>query len=488
MRTSFCREKPSSCDARACGFSSFLQDFSLIGCQDQPATGPARNVPSAAASMVAGAAVDRPDEAEMAAFARAVPGLGGYYFGADGDLVVNLTPAADVAAAQAALASVARRGSGRVRASPATYTFLQLQAWRDALVEQVVDISGVTFLDLDEVANRVAVGIAEPRARGAVLEVARAAGLPAAAVSLVQAGRVQSNALEEYAPYIHTWPMQGDSVTSYRRPLEGGLKITYRRVGGDPDNAITCTLGFVARLNGVRVAITASHCSQRHWDQDQTSYFQAAPGAGRYFGYEYRDRNGSSCGFLSPNVCRNSDASAVFIESDVRDSLGYIARPIGPPPEGTSPYGIKASSLVVDPANQRFRISGRGSPIASAPVDKVGVRTGWTRGMVERTCVDMPADRSWSWLRCQGWASLSSARGDSGAPVFAMNADGTVTLLGMLWGRVTSDGQEYASFSSLGRIEMDLGDLQVIPASPPAGGEGPVEPGDGDTCPPNCVT
>jgi hypothetical protein len=100
----------------------------------------------------------------------------------------------------------------------------------------------------------------------------------------------------------------------------------------------------------------------------------------------------------------------------------------------------------------------------------------------------MPADRSWSWIRCQGWVSLSSAKGDSGAPVFAMNADGTVTLLGMLWGRVTTDGQEYASFSSLGRIEMDLGSLQVMPATPPAGGGDPAEPGDGGICPPNCVT
>jgi hypothetical protein len=239
--------------------------LSLIGCQDQPPTGSARNVPSAAASTVTDAAVERPDEAEMAAFARAVPGLGGYYFGPEGELVVNLTAAADPSAAQAALAALARRGSGRVRTRPASYTFLELQAWRDALVERIVEVSGVTFLDLDEVANRVVIGIAAPAAASAVLDLVRSSAIPVPAVRFERAGYAQSNALEEYAPYINTWPTQGDSITSYRRPLEGGLKIAYRRIGGDPDNAITCTPGFTARLNGVRVAITASHCSQRHW-------------------------------------------------------------------------------------------------------------------------------------------------------------------------------------------------------------------------------
>src|SRR5215213_9955093 len=89
--------------------------LSLIGCQDQPPTGLTRNDSSPAASSAAGVPVSRPDEAEMAAFARAVPGLGGYYFGAEGELVVHLTAAANPSAAEAALAALARRGSGRVQ-------------------------------------------------------------------------------------------------------------------------------------------------------------------------------------------------------------------------------------------------------------------------------------------------------------------------------------------------------------------------------------
>ncbi|MCA1788840.1 MAG: S1 family peptidase [Thioalkalivibrio sp.] len=442
----------------------------------------------AATLQVSSSADDRPDEAEMTAFAREVPGLAGYHF-ERGELVVGLTAAGRADAARAALASVAARGSGRMRVRTARYTFLELQAWRDAWWDRILDVAGVTFVDLDEVANQVVVGVAEPGVRARVLELLRPVGIPVSALGFAAAGYPRSHAEEQYAPYLNTWPTQGDSITAFRRPLEGGLKITYRRAASSPDVAITCTLGFIARINGVRVAITASHCSQRHWDLEQTVYFQSTPGVGRYFGYEYRDPNGSSCGFLSINVCRNADASAVALEPGVADSLGHIVRPIGPPPIGRSEYLVRRSSLLVDPANPRFRIVGTRGPLKGEWVDKVGATTGWTRGDVDRTCVDMPADRPHSKLRCQTWARFSSTGGDSGGPVFVDHLDGTVTLLGMVWGKVTENGQEYATFSSIGRIQMDLGDLQLFPSTPSGGGgtapggsqPGP-EPGGGDVC------
>jgi hypothetical protein len=461
----------------------------LVGCRDVvPPTGAEAAPGSYAAFSVAD---ERPDEAEMAAFARRIPGLAGYHFGPDGELVVSLTDPAQEEHARTVLAGVAARGRGqRVQVRPARYAYLQLRSWRDEWSGRILEVAGVSFVDLDEAANQVVVGIGQPEARARVLELLRGSDVPAPAVGFSEAGYASLRALVEYAPYIATWPTQGDSITSYRRPLEGGLKVTYRH-SSDPTLATTCTAGFVAMLGGVRVLITASHCSLRHWDGDNTTYFQAQPGAGRYVGYEYRDPNGSSCGFMSPNVCRHSDASAIALESDVAASFGYIVRPVGPPPAGISPYGVRASSLLVDAANPRFLVTGVRGPVLNELVDKVGATTGWTRGAVSRTCVDMPAQRSWSKLRCQTWTKFSSADGDSGGPVFVPGPDGTATLLGMMWGGVTEEGEQYSTFSSVGQIQKDLGTLQVMPGGS-SSGDGPGDGGEptdpGGTCPPHCVT
>lgn len=464
--------------------------LTAAGCSDQ-ATEPFRPAPDAAVVAVPPATPDdRPDEAEMRRFAQRVPGLGGYHFDPDGALVVSLADPEQERAARAALAGVAARGSGGIRFRPARYTFAELRAWRDAWSDRILEVAGVTFVDLDEAENRVTVGVAEAGARARVAELLRDSEVPLAAVGFRAAGYVRSTGgVVEYAPYVSSAPMQGDSITSYRRPLEGGLKITYRH-SSDPDRTTACTAGFIAVLNGVRVMITASHCSRAHWDLDNTSYFQARQGAGRYFGYEYRDPNGKSCGLMSPNVCRNADVSAIAIESDVLSSLGYIVRPLGPPPDSISPYIIKVSSLLVDPQNQRFQIVAVREPAYGERVDKVGATTGWTRGPITGTCVDMPADRSWSKLRCQTWAMYSSTDGDSGGPVFIPGAEGTATLLGMNWGIVTRDGVQHAVFSSVGQIEKDLGSLQVMPGSSSGGGDPGGGGGDGGglLCPPDCVT
>jgi hypothetical protein len=463
----------------------------LAGCSDE-VTQPLPLSRAPAASAVIAPGDDRPDEAEMRAFAERIPGLGGYHF-EDGELVVSLTDPSRADAARAALAGVARRGNGRMRVRPAQYTFQQLRAWRDGWWDRILDIPGVSFVDLDEAANRVVVGLAEPAARARVLELLRPSGIPVPALGFASAGYPQPHGGQvEYAPYRNDAPSQGDSITSYRRPLEGGLKISYRH-SSDPTLSTGCTMGFIAVLNGVRVGITASHCSVRQWDLDATSYFQAQPGAGRYFGYEYKDPNGHSCGFLSVNVCRGSEASAVLLEGDVANSLGYIVRPLGPVPEDRSPYGVRQSSLLVDPANPNLRIASRLASEMGIVIYKVGAATGWTKGKVSKTCVDMAADRPNSKLRCQYWASYSSAGGDSGAPVFGLNPDGTASLAGLNWGIINVDGQESATYTSLGSIERDLGILQFTAGTSSGGGDpadgGGTDPGDGGgNCPPSCVS
>jgi hypothetical protein len=226
------------------------------------------------------------------------------------------------------------------------------------------------------------------------------------------------------------------------------------------------------------------------WDLDGVSFFQSRPGASRYVGYEMLDPNASSCGFLSPNVCRHSEGMLMALEADVPGNFGYIARPVGPPPLGVSPYGVKASSLLVDPANPNFRIVAQSAPGPGVVVHKVGIASGWTRGTMKRTCMDVPADRSWSWIRCQSLAEVSITSGDSGAPVFVDHGNGTATLVGIAWGTATMDGVRYAAFSSIPQLELDLGTFQTYPSSGSGGGGGGggTEPDPGAGCDPECMT
>lgn len=458
----------------------------ISACSDQPTRPAAAGGPVLTDSNPsASPADDRPDEAEMLGFARQLPSIAGYHFAPGGDLVVGVTDSRDAAAARALLAGVARRGSGQVQVRPAQYRFLELRGWRDAIAGPLVEIRGVTMLDLDEMANQVVVGVSEPSVRAAVVELARGIGIPVPALGFVQAGYPELMSLEVHSPYLSTAPAQGDSITSYRRPLEGGLQIAYR-ASSDPDKATLCTLGFIAVHDGRRVGVSAGHCSQRMWDLDGVSYFQNRPGAGRYIGYEVRDPNATSCGFLSPNVCRHSEGMLMHLETDVPGEIGYIVRPVGPAPLGVSPYGTKVSSLQVDAADPKFRIVGQRAPGSGDIVHKVGIASGWTRGKMHRTCIDVPADRDWSWMRCQSLAEVSITSGDSGAPVFVDHENGTATLVGLAWGTVIMDGVRYAAFSSVPQLEKDLGALNTYSESGSGGGS--TDPDPGPVCDPECMT
>ncbi|HEV3052547.1 MAG TPA: hypothetical protein VGX50_19705, partial [Longimicrobium sp.] len=143
----------------------------------------------------AAAAVQRHDrpgiDGEFARLAREIPGFAGYYFDASGDLVVALTDPRQEGAARAALAGVARGRPavpGREAAAPsqirvrgAEYGFAQLSAWHGAFAG-LHGVPGGRFIDTDEVANRVRVGVESEEAARMVRQEAARLGIPAGAV------------------------------------------------------------------------------------------------------------------------------------------------------------------------------------------------------------------------------------------------------------------------------------------------------------------
>jgi hypothetical protein len=282
-------------------------------------------------------------------------------------------------------------------------------------------------------------------------------------VSIELTEEIQSFAPDESISDVA--PAPGDSLTSFIRPLVGGIQIGRRT---SETTYSRCTMGFIANLDGVRVFITNSHCSDRSWDTDNTVFFQPYPfryGEENRIGQEYRDRRGESCGFLSVNVCRNADATAASIDASIGSELGYIAR-TRYAAEGS--YGV--GSVEIDGANPRFRISGKGGPAyGGQPSNKMGIVTGWTSGRVQDTCVDVKQPgRTYSKLRCQYSVAMGTEPGDSGSPVFYNNGDGTVLLDGIVFGKTSG----YSWYSPIFGVEQDLGTLDVGASTSSDGGSG----------------
>jgi hypothetical protein len=316
----------------------------------------------------------------------------------------------------------------------AEYTFHQLVGWRTRLEEPLFGLREVLMLDLDEELNRLTIGIDAASSQHLVSEVVGQTGVPLAAVNVEVLGEV----------------VPTSTLSDVHRPLQGGIKIS--------SSAGECSLGFNAVLDGRNVFLTNSHCSLRSWDLDYGKFYQPLVASTHEVGYEYKDPNGSSCGFLSKNVCRYADVAAISVNAGTATSLGYIARTMF---SASGPGGI--GSRDIDPTNPRFQINSTDIyPDLYEQVHKDGAETGWTMGIVTRTCVETNVYyRSYSRLRCQYLANYGSADGDSGSPVFKLSGSTTVTVQGIHWARVTVDGD--AVFSPWGGVQKDLGTMQVLP-------------------------
>lgn len=429
----------------------------LCACRDEIPTAATHRQPPAG-SMSMGVEGGGPGEDNFRRLAAEVPGFAGYFIDpSSGELVIRLT---DISRAATARVSVARYlpaelGGRSMKIQGARFTFDELSGWRERLLEPVFQIDGVSFMDLDEAQNVLVIGVAGSQGRRDVPKLVAQLGIPAGAVRVTQTDEVISP-LNPETPMPSTSPDFGQTVSSYFRPLIGGVAIG--RSSSTAGSYIQCTLGFMANLSGVRVFITNTHCTEKSWDYDTSIFHQPIPESGDIFrvGREYKDKRGTSCGFLSVNVCRYSDAAAVSIDAGVSNDIGKIVRTL---------YAFDGSrgsgSRVVDASNPTFTITSKGgTPLQGARLNKIGVTTGWTRGDVNRTCVDTGTERSYSKLRCQYFVAAGVDNGDSGSPVFADNGDGTVSLYGILWGRAT-DGNSFV-FSPMSGIEQDLGTMTVV--------------------------
>ena len=115
-----------------------------------------------------------------------VPGFGGMFVDREGRLAVYLLDMSQLGAARAAIEAVFGTDSipaAGVRAMQGQYVVSQLKAWSE-MATAILELPGVTVVDLDEARNRVAIGIESKSSTRAVERALSAIAIPRDAVTI----------------------------------------------------------------------------------------------------------------------------------------------------------------------------------------------------------------------------------------------------------------------------------------------------------------
>jgi hypothetical protein len=376
-------------------------------------------------------AIHTPDD-EFARASRAeVPGFAGFYLREDGTPVVRLVDPSQRGAAQRYLAQeLVRARRGRHADAPsqpvfldAAYDFAQLKDWAEALTRLISTRDDVFLVDVDEVENRVMLGVADATATGAVRAEAARLGIPAAAVHVQTQPRPQMRA----------------SLRDRQTTLKGGIQIAFSQY--------YCTLGFPATRvsTGASIFVTNAHCTGTQYASDGIAIHQNVVASGNQIGNEVADRALYACvsGVAS---CRRADAAYISNNGTRAVGRGLIARTAWA-------TGRNAGTTITGD----FRIVGRytGTLPVGTVLDKTGRTSGSTYGNVTNSCVTIGE------LRCQDISKVWSEGGDSGSPVYVWLSNSDVQLHGVMWG---GPGTDYSTTysSRLAGIEADLGALSNL--------------------------
>jgi hypothetical protein len=372
-------------------------------------------------------------------FARAsreeAQGFAGFYLQNDGTPVILLANGRGRGEAQRYLAGLlAESRKGRHARAPQTpvfrtvsYDFAQLKGWFDQL-DDLLERDEVYLMDVDEVNNRVLVGVRDGTAVREIRSEALGRGIPAAALHV-----------EVRKP---TGNRQAQTLRDYAFTVMGGFQHQF-----SPDPYDICTIGFTAIWNNRYALVTNSHCTVNYLASDGTAMMQPVWAAGNQIGFEVKDRGTYGCnGWFTS--CRRSDAAIYERTIDRSPGIvnGFIAKT-------AFAYGGPGSLDITGSYSIIRRYAGS-SPVGTW-LDKTGRTTGSTYGQVTQSCVAIGK------FRCQDISNIYSEPGDSGSPVYVWLGNDEVELYGLMWGG--PDGDWNTTYSSrLAGVEADLGSLSGV--------------------------
>ena len=362
------------------------------------------------------------------ALVRDIPGFGGFFFDPAGIPTVYLSDGSARGQVERALGSwLSAQGirPATLAVRRADYDWASLERWQGQASGQALATRGAVWVDADEARNRVTIAVERGTPAAQLRAAVARLGVPSAAVLIEEAEPVRLAA----------------TLRDRGRPVVGGLQINFP--------GFLCTHGFNATRNGQRSFITNSHCTNTQGGSEGTPYWQPAENvASGQIATEVADpAYASGGGCPSGRRCRRSDASRARYASGTTSTLGRIAR--------TS--GANNGSITI---TGNFSITAEGSAAVGQTVHKIGRTTGWTRGSVSGTCVNVNVSGSNVTQLCQTLVSAGVGGGDSGSPVFRrQGTTNNVTLVGILWG---GSGSTLYVFSPISNIEMELGALTTF--------------------------
>jgi hypothetical protein len=373
---------------------------------------------------------------EFARVARAeVPGFAGYYFDMTGTPIILVKDHRQGKAAARYVAPLLAQASRGRNAGPlkapiirkVAHDFAELKGWFDQL-DGLMPRDGVYSLDVDEVGNRISVGVRDDAVIRSIRREAARLRVPPG----ILAFRIERPA--ELRITLQDWTST----------LTGGFQID------GPETATSsgeCTYGFNAVYQNMWMFVTNSHCTYNYFAMGNTILTQPSYYQGNEIGTEYADRGMYACAGTGTS-CRRSDAAYIKLNGSRTIGQGKIAYT-------ELSYGRRSSLEVLG----YYDVVRRFTAVAVGTfLDKTGRTSGTTYGQVTEACRTLysgPYE-----LRCQDISTVWSEPGDSGSPMYVWR-DGVVELYGILWGG--PDGDFMTTYSSrLSGIEQDLGALTYL--------------------------
>ena len=260
------------------------------------------------------------------------------------------------------------------------------------------------MLALSEKKNRIRVGVEDERYFEEVLKAANRAEVPEEVLYI-----------ETRERFKFEQNIQNDAI----RPVLGGTGIS--APGDDLGDSYNCTKTLNFDWGDNETWLTNSHCTELGWqvNNDLNFYQPNAQEDSDVVGNEVFDPHGWPCTIDGDSYdCRYSDAAVIEVSNEINRNKGSFAR--------TEYYGESSSGSLSKTTDFIIRDYTDGA-FTGNDVHKVGATTGWTKGEVVETCVDLPigptnlfASNNVAFL-CQYEADYYSEPGDSGSPVFRRN-------------------------------------------------------------------
>jgi len=417
-------------------------------CSDDSA--PTQPVPDAALeanrSLVVSDFASRGIESDFVALEARLPGFGGFYLDAAGDIAAYVRDPSDAtrqAIADAFLGTEEQRNTfmradgslPSIRLATGEYSMSQLIDWsRRIRTSAGADLKIVQF-DADERHNRVSIGIENRASDAGVFALAEEMGIPRGALHVYSMER----------------PVATASLTDKVRPLVAGYLTT-----NFWSNGLPCSLGHPVTLNGTSYFLTASHCIPNFTGSTGADIFQDGNSITEKVGDVVTNPAWATSGCSAMvNYCTDADVALVDVDAGITASKKVAE---------SSSIGTdnNAGNLTV---GSTYTIGTQETSLgAGTEVYHTGASGGTTKGNIDRTCVAISYSSSpMLEVTCATKGDFRANQGDSGGPVYRWRFPLVPTsrsALGVVFAASTS-GDRKTWYSPMGKVIDRLGSVRA---------------------------